>query len=132
MENFESYKKQFLFEIQTIVEMEEIPPSLIINWDHTGLNYIPVSKWTMAEEGSKRVEIIGLDDKRQITAVFGSTMAGDFLPPQLIYTGKTWKCLPTVKFEDSWHVTCTPNHWANEQTTRDYIMKILVPYVAQK
>ncbi len=39
-----------------IAEMEEIPDDLIINWDHTGLNYVPVSKWTMAKEGSKRVE----------------------------------------------------------------------------
>ena len=26
----------------------------------------------------------GIDDKRQITAVFGDTMSGDFLPPQFI------------------------------------------------
>ncbi len=54
--------------------MEDIPEDLIINWDHTGL---PVSNWTMAEEGSKRVEIVGLDDKRQKMAVFGCSMGGD-------------------------------------------------------
>ena len=67
-----------------------------INWDHTGINYAPVSKWTMAKEGSKRVDIVGMDDKRQITAVFGCTMDGDFLPPQIIYGGKTPQCLPTA------------------------------------
>ena len=112
--------------------MEDIPEYLIINWDHTGLNYVPVSNWTMAEEGSKRVEIVGLDDKHQITAVFGCTMAGDFLPPQIIYTGKTPRCLPSVKFADNWHVTYTTNHWANEETTLAYIENILVPYVTQK
>ena len=30
--------------------MEDIPPQLIMNWDHTGLNYIPVSNWTMAKK----------------------------------------------------------------------------------
>ena len=40
------------------------------------------------------VEIIGKDNKRQLTAVFGCSMSGDFLPPQLIYQGKTKKCLP--------------------------------------
>ena len=33
-----------------------------------------VSSWTMAKEGSKRVEIARIDDKRQITIVFGGTM----------------------------------------------------------
>ena len=50
--------------------MDEVLPELIITWDQTGLNYVPVSSWTMAEEGCKRVEIDGKDDKRQITAVF--------------------------------------------------------------
>ena len=40
----------------------------------------------MEKEGSKRVEIVGVDDKRQITAVFAGSLAGDFLPPQLIFT----------------------------------------------
>ena len=38
------------------------------------MHYVPVSSWTMAKEGSKRVEICGMDDKRQITAVFGCNM----------------------------------------------------------
>ena len=49
-ENFELMKSQFLFDIRTIVEMEDIPEDLVINWDHTGLNYVPVSNWTMANE----------------------------------------------------------------------------------
>ena len=55
--------------------MEEIPDSLIINWDQTGINYVPVSQWTMAKEGSKRVEVVGLNDKRQSTAVFAGTLS---------------------------------------------------------
>lgn len=109
--------------------MEEIPNCLI---DHTGLNYVPSSQWTMAKEGSQRVELVGLNDKRQITAVFGCTMEGDFLPPQLIYAGKTPRCLPTMKFPSDWHVTYTCNHWANEKTTLDYIEKILIPYISSK
>ena len=50
--------------------MEEIPPSLIFNWDQTGLHLVPSSSWTMARKGSKRVEMIGMEDKRQITAIF--------------------------------------------------------------
>ena len=50
--------------------MEEIPLELIFNWDQTGLHLVPTSNWTMAKKGSKRVEMKGLEDKRQITAVF--------------------------------------------------------------
>ncbi len=65
--DFEALKNQFLFDVKIVVEMEEIPKALVINWDHTGIHYVPVSSWTMAKEGSKRVEIAGIDDKRQIT-----------------------------------------------------------------
>ena len=86
----------------------------------------------MAKEGSKRVEIAGIGDKRQLAAVFASTMNGDFLPPQIMYTGKTSRCLPSITFPSNWDVTFTQNHWANENTTERYIKKILVPYIEQK
>ena len=119
-------------DIAAVVKLEEVPPSLVINWDHTGLKYVPVSSWTMAKEGSKKVPIAGLEDKRQITAVFGVTMEGHFLPPQLIYQGKTVACLPSTRFPSDWHVTYTPTHWANESTTLAYIEKIILPYVQGK
>ena len=103
--------------------MEEVPQALIVNWDHTGLKYVLVSSWTMAKEGSKRVEISGIDDKRQITAVFAVTLDGSFLPIQLIYYGKSHACLPSTKFPSDWHITYSHNHWANENTSMDYIKK---------
>lgn len=50
---FEKVKKQFLSDICSMVVMEDIPEDLIINWDQTGLKYVPVSDWTFAERGSK-------------------------------------------------------------------------------
>ena len=67
----------------------------------------------MEKEGSKRVEIVGVDDKRQITAVFAGSLAGDFLPPQLIYKGTTNRCHLTVQFPAKWHIT--HNLWENEK-----------------
>ena len=132
VENFDQLKAQFLFDIKSIVEIEEIPQYLIINWDQTAIKYVPVSSWTMDSEGSKRVQIIGADDKRQITAVFGVTLSGDFMYPQLIYQGTTSKCLPSVHFPPDWHVTFTENHWSNENTMEDYLDKILLPYIDRK
>lgn len=102
---FEANKAQFVFDVKSIIEMEEIPKELVINWNHTGIHYIPVSNWTMAKEGSKSA---GTEYKRQITAVFANTIAGDFLCPQIIYSGT--RRLPTVPFPKGWHVTYTENH----------------------
>ena len=130
--NFDGIKEQFLLDIQTAVEMEDIPPELVFDWDQTGISIVPGSSWTMELKGAKRVEIAGISDKRQITAVLCGTMAGDFLPPQLIYQGKTTACLPRYKFPDNWHITCTTNHWWIEETMIEYIKKIIIPYVQQK
>lgn len=132
VENFEAVKEQFLLDVKAVVEMEDIPPKLVFNWDQTGISIVPGSSWTMEVKGSKRVEIVGMDDKRQITAVFCGTLMGEFLPLQLIYQGKTSACLPRYKFPDDWHITCTPNHWSNEEKMKEYIEKIIIPYVDRK
>ena len=129
MEDFDALKSDFLFDIKVVVALEEIPPELIINFDQTGLKYVPVGDWTMAKKGSKSVPISGLGDKRQITAVFAGTLSGIFLPPQLIYKGKTKACLPKVDFPQGWDITCTANHWANEESMKRYIKNIIVPYI---
>ena len=105
IENFEEMKAQILLDIKVVCEMEEIPFDLVINWDQTGIHYVPVRSWTMEKEGTKRVEIVAVDDKQQITAVFAGTLTGDFLPPQLIYKGTTNRCLPSIKFPPDWHIT---------------------------
>ena len=79
-EHFENLKENFLREIKSVVTIDEIPDELILNFDQTALNYVPVTPWTMEEEGAKRVEVIAKDDKKQITAVFCGSMAGEFCP----------------------------------------------------
>jgi len=129
---FAELREQYLFDIKVVVEMEKVPPELVFNWDHTGINIVPGSPWTMEEKGSKRVEVAGLNDKRQITAVFCASLAGEFLPVQLIYQGKTSACLPRYAFPDDWNITHTPNHWSNEDKMKEYIQKIILPYVSAK
>ena len=130
--NFEAVKEQFLIDINALVEMEDIPLELVINLDQTSISIVPGSTWTMEAKGSKRVEIVGTGDKRQITAVFCGALSGEFLPPQLIYQGKTPACLPRYKFPGDWHLTYTPNHWSNEDKMKEYIEFIIIPYVDRK
>ena len=90
--HYQQLKEQYLLDIKVVVEMEDIPPDLIMNWDHTGINIVPGCPWTMEERGAKRVDCVGLDDKRQITVVICATLSGNFLPFQVIYQGKTLAC----------------------------------------
>ena len=108
--------------------MEDIPLELVLNWDQMGIKIVSSSAWTM-EQGAKHVEIIGVSDKRQITAVFCGSATGDFLPIQVIYKGKTNRCHPRYKFPTHWHITHSPKHWSNEKTMIAYITDIIVPYV---
>ena len=39
--NFAEKKKEFLEELRATVEIEEIPPELILNWDQTGIKLVP-------------------------------------------------------------------------------------------
>jgi len=89
VEHFEKLKRAFLMNITNIITMNEILPQLAINFDQTAINFVPTPSWTMEKEGAKRVEMMGIDNKRQMTAVFGASLSGDFLPPQLVYEGKT-------------------------------------------
>jgi hypothetical protein len=132
LEEYSARREEYLQDIRTTVLMEEIPDELVINWDHTGINYVPVSEWTMAKEGSKRVEVAGFKDKRQITAVFGCSLSGDFLPVQLIYQGKTKASLPKFSFPNDWDITTSPKHWANEDTMLQYLTNVLIPYIRLK
>ena len=81
VENFESLRDEYLDNFSTTVLLEDIPPDMVLNWDQTGINIIPSRSWTMEKRGSCRVELKGIDDKRQITAVLCGSLTGVFLPP---------------------------------------------------
>ena len=131
-EFFSVLKSQFLNDVVSTVELEEIPAELILNWDQTGIKIVPSSLWTMDKQGAKRVEVVGISDKRLITAVLCGSLIGEFLPVQLIYKGKTSRCHPKYSFPNDWHITHSPQHWSNESTMVDYIEQIIVPYVDGK
>ena len=122
-------KHSYLAQIKGVAEVHKIPPELIINWDQTGNHLAPTSNWTMEECGAERVEIAALGDKRQITTTLACTLAGDLLPIQVIYTGKTERCHPTFPYPSGFDVWHSPNHWANEETTLRFIEKIIIPFI---
>lgn len=101
----------------------------MINWDQTGLNLVPSGSWTLEKEGSQRVELVGQNDKRMITATFAITLSGQFLPIQILYSGKTPRCHPHFTFPPEFDVWHSSSHWANQETVIRFIEKIIIPYV---
>ena len=79
VQDFETTKKGFLERITTAVKTHSIPQALIINLDETGLKLVPVSSWTLEQQGTAKIKVAGVDDKREITGVVAASMTGDLL-----------------------------------------------------
>lgn len=47
VEEIDKLKEQFLFDIETFMTLEDIPETLIFNWDQMAIKYVPVLDWTM-------------------------------------------------------------------------------------
>ena len=68
-DDFEAIKKQVLADVVMVKQLQEIPDDLVLNWDHTGINRVPGSAWTMDQKGQWYIQLLALDDEQQITAV---------------------------------------------------------------
>ena len=110
-----------------------IPDDLIINFDQTPLPYVVTGNSTLNEKGDKSVPLQRKGKKKQITRTFAVSMTGDFLPMQLIYEGKTPRFLPKdVEFPKKFDVTFTPNHWSNEEKSKQLLDNVIFPYLKKK
>ena len=118
--------------MQRNINAHLIPPELFINIDQTQLRFYLTPTHTVTKKGEASVPITNSSDYRQITGTFGISMAGEFLPIQLIYHGKTNKHHPNYNFPNGFHITHTPNHWSNETKSLEMIDKVIMPYVKQQ
>ena len=123
---------QYLYDIVSAVEKWNIPPDLVVNFDQTPSKLVPVGRSTLAKRNSTNVTIAGSSDKRTITATFAVSLSGNFLPPQLIYGGKTTQSLPKYEFPKSFSLSVNPTHYSNSQESIKFIKEILVPYFTKK
>ena len=124
-------EEKFTFQraISAAISLHDIPDSLVLNIDQTPLAYVSPGKYTFSSKGAKNVPIKGVDDKRQITATFAVSSTGSFLPMQLIYSGKTRRCLPRYDFPASFSVSFTKNHWSNTEKSIEFFEEIIFPYL---
>ena len=102
-------EEKFFFHrnVSALVSEDDISP--IFDYQHRSnfLSYVNTGKYTFSFKAAKNIPIIGVDDKRQITAIVAVSYTGAFLPIQLIYAGKTERRLPKYSFTPFFSVTVT-------------------------
>ena len=129
---FDECRLEYLGDIDKKIKQYKIPPELVLNSDQTPSSYVSVGKSTMAVRGDKSIPIKGITDKRAITLNFIVTLSNQFLPMQVIYSGKTKASQPRdFSFLKGFSVTQNPKHWSNEVETLKLIDEIIVPYIVK-
>ena len=120
---------KFHYQITYLVKKHQIPDELIVTIDQSPSKYIESTKNTMAVKGSKHVAISHSSDKRSITITIGISLDGTILPYQLIYAGKTPRCLPDRRLlPENFLLSFNPTHWSNEVETTKLLQSVLGPY----
>ena len=71
--------KSYLLQIKGMLDAHKIPSHLVINWDQAGVKVVPSSNWTLEQEGAERVEIAGLNNKHQVTAMLAGILSRKLL-----------------------------------------------------
>ena len=130
---YDECRRDFLQDIDHKMKQHKVPPELVFNSDQTPTSYVSVGKSTVALRGSKSIPIKGINEKRAITLNFVITLSNDFLPMQVIYSGKTNASQPRdFKFPQGFCITQNPQHWSNEMETIKVLEEIIAPYMAKK
>ncbi|TFK18905.1 hypothetical protein FA15DRAFT_660328 [Coprinopsis marcescibilis] len=96
-DNASDLTERTFFRIVHLVDLYDIPPGLIINMDQTGIILVMSSKRTFETKNSRQVDIAHHDEKRAYTLCVTTTTAGDILPFQQVWSGKTKNSLPSMK-----------------------------------
>ena len=50
---------------------------------------------------------------------------------QLIYPGKTKRCLPNIQFSRIFQITCMENRWSNQTKAIEYFQTFIFPYLGK-
>lgn len=131
--NWEQQGRDMIDRIAVLVKRYKVNKNLIINFDQTGVHFIPKSNSTYETKGARHVSVMGVEDKRQITAIIASSLTGHLLPLQLIFGGSTDKCEPMKShriIKAQFHVTHSDNHWSTIDTMKEYMERIIQPYIS--
>ena len=94
-----------------------VKPENVWNFDETAVGILRPGSSGWASKGLKKIAFIGKGDKRNWTAVVGTSMFGDKTLCQVIAGGSTHQCLAgsTAPAGSVLH-DFSPSHWTTEDT----------------
>ena len=102
-------KLEFQKKINVLQSWHNIPNELIINI--TPLAFVCSPNHTLDVQGTKYIPLMA-KGKKKMTGTFSISKAGHLFFLQLIYEGKSDRCLlRRINFPDGFNVTYTLNHW---------------------
>jgi len=88
----------------------QIPPCAVVNIDQTRVHFVPTRRdWTWERKGAKHIQVLGMEDKRQITEV------GLMVHLQVVFQGTTSRTFPPMNegrkncLSNGFHFTCSSN-----------------------
>ena len=96
--DFDQTKSQFIFDVKAIIE--DILAELVIKWDQTGIDYVPVSSWTMEKEGSKWEKLLDLRTKTRVLLCLGAQWLEIFF--LLIDVSREYQQTPSIYWIPFW------------------------------
>jgi hypothetical protein len=118
------------------VKAYSIPPTLVVNSNQTEIHLVRNGgERTLEPKGPKHVQMLGLEDKKQITMIVSSSVARDLLPPQILFIGTTFKSFPpnnqgkTNIIKDDKDLTFSENHWSSLEITKKFVTNIYLLYL---
>jgi hypothetical protein len=115
--NWHEQNQNMAYNITYLVKLYFIPLCLMVNNDQIKIHLVPiVGETTWESKGTKHIQVLGVEDKRQITMVVSSLANGYLFPRKVIFTSIMHKCLPPSNegkikcINSSWHLTFSKNH----------------------
>lgn len=114
-----------------MVKVHSIPPELVLNRDHSGLNLVPSGSYTLAEVGSKRVKMVGLEDKKQITATFLSLVVVNSYLSNCCTPERQRDATPGFRFHLRLMFGTAQIIGQMQNAQKRFITKVVVPYVSK-
>lgn len=132
VENSRFVAATFRLKVKMFIKVHHIRRCLVLNLDEYSQSIIPAYKYTLAPKGSKIINNVNYNDKRNISGCLAIALNGNFLPCQLIYKGKTNRCFQK-NIPSSVKITRREDKsWANSETVIHFISNIIIPYVNEQ
>ncbi|KAJ8496334.1 hypothetical protein ONZ45_g12488 [Pleurotus djamor] len=131
------------FRIVNLMKEHDIPAKLVINADQLGKTLITGNNTTWAHTGDKQVDVAYKEEKRAFTLMVASTMAGEILPFQQVWQGKTRGSIPKAVapgFDEAEQLGFQftfaasekkTSHFSTFKTMCEWVDGVLVPFIAR-